>query len=127
MVSIQGWTDSRVKKSIAKVKLAASAQDPVFRFTFTHSRVCVCWMGVRVFSSIHGPCKGICFGSFPAFLSRGVMPFMPHPTVSNGVEKQNRVRPRHDGNAKRQGTESPDFTSAAVVDLEIGVFSPSVL
>lgn len=89
VVSIQGWKYSRVKKSTAKVKLSAPAQDPpVFRCSFSHPRgarrtLCVCVVWARVCSS-HPRClyavwKVICFGSFPAFLDGSVMPFMPHP------------------------------------------------
>lgn len=106
--------------SIEKLKLFASAQDPpVFRFSFSHPCcarriVCVCMCVLHGCTCLHKhprrlytPWKGICFGSFPAFLGRGVMPSMPRPTVSDGMKRRNWVRLKHDDNVKRWGTESP--------------------
>lgn len=78
-------------------------EEQCVRVRSLHYRTCLLKHPRRLYA----PWKGICFGSFPAFLGRGVMPLMPHRTVSDGVKRPNWVRPRHDGNVKRRGTESP--------------------
>lgn len=109
------WAGSTIKKSIAKVK----PKIPLFSVFHFHTpalpkeqcvHICVCVALQRMFSqasTLYAPWNGICFGFFPAFPGRGVMPFMPHPTANDGVKRRNWVRLRHDDNVKRRGTGSP--------------------
>lgn len=109
----------RKEKSCKSQALCFSPGSSCFRFSLSCPRgdsrtvcVCVCvlrWRAclLRHPRRLYAPWKGICSGSSPAFPGGGVMPLMPHPTVSDGVERRIWVRPRHDGNVKRRGRESP--------------------